>query len=94
MTVHRTSFFLICAWLLLGCASLHPVTASDSRTAAQTPGDATYMIDGKAFTLNGGQATVESFPGAASKTVVEILGEPVSGDLDGDGVFGCGCVSD
>ena len=44
------------------------------------------MINGTAFTLNGGQASVESFPGAASKTVVEILGEPVSGDLDGDGV--------
>jgi hypothetical protein len=44
------------------------------------------MINGTAFTLNGGHASVESFPGAASKTVVEILGEPVSGDLDGDGV--------
>ena len=86
MLVHRTSFFLICAGLLLGCASLHPVAASDSRAVAQTPGDATYMVNGTAFTLNGGQASVESFPGAASKTVVEILGEPVSGDLDGDGV--------
>jgi hypothetical protein len=45
------------------------------------------MINGTAFTLNGGQVSVESFPGAASKTVVEILGEPVSGDLDGDGVM-------
>jgi hypothetical protein len=44
------------------------------------------MINGTAFTLNGGQVSVESFPGAASKTVVEIFGEPVSGDLDGDGV--------
>ena len=86
MSVQRTSFFLTCAGLLLGCASLHPVAASDSRAVAQTPGDATYMINGTAFTLNGGQASVESFPGAASKTVVEILGEPVSGDLDGDGV--------
>jgi len=86
MSVHRTSFFLTCAGLLLGCASLNPLAVSDSWAVAQTPGDATYMINGTAFTLNGGQASVEYFPGAASKTVVKILGEPASGDLDGDGV--------
>ena len=86
MSVHRTSFFLICAGLLLGCASLHPVAASGSWAVAQTPGDATYMINGTAFTLNGGQASVEAFPGAASKTVVEVFGDPVNGDLDVDGV--------
>jgi len=86
MSVHRTSFFLICAGLLLGCASLHPVAASGSLAVAQNPGDATYMINGTAFTLNGGQASVEAFPGAASKTLVEVFGDPVNGDLDVDGV--------
>jgi len=86
MSVHRTSFFLICAGLLLGCASSHPVAASGSWAVAQTPGDATYMINGRAFTLNGGQASVEVFPGAASKTVVEVFGDPVNGDLNADGV--------
>jgi len=86
MAVQRTSIFLICAGLLLGCASLPSVAASGSRAVAQTPGDATYMINGRVFTLNGGQALVEAFPGAASKTVVEVLGDPVDGDLDGDGV--------
>lgn len=86
MTVYRVNISLLCTWLLFGCASLPPAAASWPRHAAQTPLDATYLIDGRAVTLNQGQATVETFPGAASKTVVEVFGEPVSGDLDGDGV--------
>ena len=53
---------------------------------SENPTDATYTIDGRAFTLEGGQTTVEAFPGAASKTVVEVFGDPVNGDLDADGV--------
>jgi len=85
MPIYRVGTFLICAWLLLGCASIPPVTASTFQPAAQTPRDATYMIDDRTFTLNGGQAMIEAFPGAASKTVIKISGEPVNGDLDADG---------
>ena len=44
------------------------------------------MIDGRTYRLAGGQTTVEAFPGAASQTVVKVLGDPVNGDLDADGV--------
>ena len=86
ISAYRACTILICIWLLHGCASLPPVAASGPWAAAKTPRDATYTIDGRTFTLNGGQATIEAFPGAASKTVIEVSGEPASGDLDGDGI--------
>jgi hypothetical protein len=47
------------------------------------PRDATYLIEGEPFSLQDGQATVETFPGAASQTLVQFHGEPVFGDLNG-----------
>jgi hypothetical protein len=54
--------------------------------SALTPRETTYLVDGEPFTLRAGRAEIEVAPGAASKTVVEVYGEPISGDLDGDGV--------
>jgi hypothetical protein len=82
----RACTLLIFTWMSLGCLSLQHATASSSNTVAQTPSDATYMIDGRTFTLDKGRVTIEVFPGAASKTVIEVSGEPVSGDLDRDGM--------
>ncbi len=76
---------LVC--LLCGCAV--PGSAPEVSVApisALTPREATYLVNGEPFTLRAGRAEVEVVPGAASKTVVEFFGEPVSGDLDGDGV--------
>jgi len=56
------------------------------QSGARTPRDANYLVDGVAFRLRDGLATIERVPGAASKTVVRMFGEPVAGDLDGDGV--------
>ena len=81
----RAWTLLLCTGLLLGCAPLQPVAASGTLAIAKTPLDAAYLIDDRAFVLAGGQATIEAFPGAASKTVIKVAGEPVSGDLDGDG---------
>ena len=86
ISAYRECTLLICTWLLLGCASLPPVAESGPWAAAKTPRDATYTIDGRAFTLERGQAAVEVSPDAASKTVVEVFGDPVNGDLDADGV--------
>ena len=86
MSLCRACTLLVSTWLLLGCASLQHATASSSIAIAQKPSDATYMIDGRPFTLAGGRVTIEAFPGAASKTVIEVSGEPVIGDLDNDGV--------
>ena len=54
-------------------------------TSGETPLETSYRIDGEIFALHNGQATVSLMPGAASKTVVQVFGEPVYGDLDGDG---------
>ena len=76
MFATKTVLALILACMLHSC----------SLAAPQTPREATYLIDGEAFALRDGQATIEREPGAASKTVVEIFGAPVSGDLNDDGV--------
>jgi hypothetical protein len=86
MPTCRACTLLILAWLLPGCGTSPHVAATDQQALAQTPSDATYIIDGRPITLEGGRATIEAFPGAASKSVIEISGEPVIGDLDHDGV--------
>jgi hypothetical protein len=87
MSAYKTVLVLIFAALLHGCSQTSPdLSLSADRLAAQTPREAAYLIDGEAFALRDGQTTVTMVPGAASKTVVEIFGEPVSGDLNGDGV--------
>lgn len=87
MSVYKTVFTLIFVCMLVGCSLADPdQSVSADRTAAQTPRDATYLIDGETYALHDGQTTVEMVPGAASKTVVQIFGEPASGDLINDGV--------
>ncbi len=83
---YRAGLFLSLLWMLLGCSPVQSATVLSPQGHGQTPRNATYLIDGEAYPLNDGQVTVETFPGAASKTVVQLFGEPVSGDLDHDGV--------
>lgn len=45
-----------------------------------------YVIDGQTFTLVNGKAEKEIAPGSATKQTVYMFGEPVYGDLNGDGV--------
>lgn len=83
----NTVLTLISLCMLLGCSMAAPYhSLSTDRSPVQLPRDATYLIDGKEYALHDGQTTVEMVPGAASKTVVEIFGEPASGDLDNDGL--------
>jgi len=49
------------------------------------PADASYVIEGQSIKLTDGKASVEAAPGSASKTVTQIFGEPVLGDIDNDG---------
>lgn len=86
MSPSRACTLLIFSWLLLGCVSPPHATSLSSNTGAQKPSGATYRIDDRTFTLDEGQVTIENLPGAASKTVIQIYGEPVIGDLDHDGV--------
>ncbi len=86
MPVYKTTLILTLALLTMGCKMTLPSAASTEPTPAHTPRDATYRIDDEPFTLHDGLVIVERLPGAASKTMVQLHGEPVQGDLDGDGV--------
>ena len=46
---------------------------------------ATYTIENRTFTLVNGKAEESSAPGSASMSKVSIFGEPVVGDIDGNG---------
>lgn len=46
---------------------------------------ATYRIEDREVTLNGGYASHEVAEGSASRTETRVFGEPVMGDLNGDG---------
>jgi hypothetical protein len=45
----------------------------------------TFVINEEEFALVNGKAEIEIVPGAASREVVRIFGEPIYGDLDSDG---------
>jgi hypothetical protein len=85
--VYKTGLALTLTVVILVCTAARPAAESTLPLPAHTPGDATYRIDGEAYTLRDGQVIVESLPGAASMTMVQLYGEPVQGDLDGDGVL-------
>jgi hypothetical protein len=67
---------------LSGCA----VSTPSVQTVNLSPFNATYRIDNRQITLKAGQASIEQGPGIASRTEVQVFGEPVRGDLNGDGV--------
>jgi len=47
--------------------------------------DATYVVAGETFTLKDGKAENKYGPDSALKNTLQIFGEPVYGDLNGDG---------
>lgn len=49
------------------------------------PLNTTYYIDGQSVTLVDGRSEIEAAPGSVSKTTTMVFGEPVTGDLNGDG---------
>lgn len=83
-------FLLAIGLCLAACkpAVTHPGN-SPGPAALQLAADplaASYEIDGKPVTLVDGLAEWAATPGSASRVQTRILGDPVEGDLDGDGV--------
>ena len=52
---------------------------------AHDPLNATYLIEGVAVRLMDGRCELPAAPGSATKTRTAVLGQPVYGDMDGDG---------
>ena len=49
------------------------------------PSNAEYVIEGKAVALENGRSERPAAPGSAAKIITSVFGNPVYGDLDGDG---------
>ena len=50
------------------------------------PRNATYIIEGKEFTLVNGKSEKEIAPGSASKIITQYFGNDVKADFNGDGI--------
>jgi heat shock protein HslJ len=50
------------------------------------PKNASYTIDGNVFTLKDGKASQDIAPRSATKNTLQIFGEPVYGDINGDSI--------
>jgi hypothetical protein len=61
------------------------VPKPQSQETVFDPLDATYTIDGAAITLVNGAVKQAAVPGSAEMVTTKIFGEPVSGDINGDG---------
>ncbi|MDR3582228.1 MAG: hypothetical protein P4L67_03065 [Candidatus Pacebacteria bacterium] len=58
---------------------------STTTTATFDPLNAAYVIDGTAVGLTNGSAEQDAAPGSAEKISTKIFGQPVIGDINGDG---------
>lgn len=84
------AFSLVIAVLVGACAppSLPdsvPQATDGRETLGGSPQNTAYLFDGEPVLLQNGRAEREAAPGSATRVKTEILGEPVYGDLDGDG---------
>ena len=89
MSFDRWAGLLAIGLCLTACktAVTHPGTSTDPSvpSLAANPLSASYEIDGRRITLVDGRAERVAAPGSAIREQTRVLGEPVQGDLDGDG---------
>jgi hypothetical protein len=65
---------------------------SENNRRAASPLDATYWIEGKAYTLKEGKSRVEAAPDSATEITTSVYGPYANGDLNGDGVADTGVI--
>ena len=63
-------------------SSLNPEAPQADRSAME---NLTVTIDQQRFVMQGGVAELDAAPGSAAKNTLRVVGEPVSGDVTGDG---------
>jgi len=54
-------------------------------SAATSPSQACYLVDKQRICLNNGHFETSAFPGSAAKNTISLFGQPIFGDLDGNG---------
>lgn len=52
----------------------------------EDPENASYLLEGQVVTLTDGKTEMPVAPGSATMVTISMFGEPVTGDLNGDGV--------
>jgi len=77
---------VLCAMAILILAMAGNLSAASSVSVAADPGEATYQIGEDLVSLAKGRSEKEAAPAAAMRVVTTLIEEPVSGDLNGDGV--------
>ncbi len=87
---------VILAYVVVISRGMHQAELSQSATDTAgalppplpaSPLDASYSIDGREVRLSNGQAEQEAAPGSAEKVTTRVFGEPIYGDLNGDGTW-------
>jgi heat shock protein HslJ len=79
---------LVGGWVYISNTSKDlPASEVEVPFSTSDPRDIPYTIEGESYTLIKGVAEKELVPGSASKSRVAIFGQPVLGDVDGDGDY-------
>ena len=76
---------IIVILLALGFYFIAPLI-SKAPVAVFDPKNATYNVDGSAFTLVNGTSIVSATPGSATKITTKYFGNDSTGDINGDGL--------
>ncbi len=100
MTKKSSSLILIAVIFLLaiwyfghGGVSTKNIEALNGNASIKNdPLNATYQINETPTLFVNGRAETEAAPGSATKIVDQVFGEPVYGDLNGDGVLDAGLI--
>jgi hypothetical protein len=61
------------------------LTPPPGEVPVSDPKNISYVVEGAVFNMKDGKAEIKYAPGSASKNILRVFGEPVYGDLDGDG---------
>lgn len=69
----------------LNISQQNALQAQNNPSVNFDPLNAPYTIDSQTITLVNGKAETEAAPGSATKIITMIFGEPIRGDLNGDG---------
>lgn len=78
-------FIIIIGGVFFYAKSEKATNKSENNVVVSDPRNTSYSIDGEIFTLTNGTVEKEIVPDSATKNVVTIYGDPVFGDIDGDG---------
>jgi len=66
--------------------NLNKKNISNTATTTLDVKNMTYVVSGETFNLKNGKAENTDIPGSSTKNVLMTFGEPVLGDLNGDGI--------